>query len=130
MTRAFYLVNHTSISSFYQFVVDPDSTFRIDKPSGSINANSTIALTVKFSPIDAINYYRTIYCLVEHQDVLALELLGTCYNDKRRPATFKHSHVVNYRQRVQNGLMEFGPEKLEEVIEIYITDAERRRNSI
>lgn len=116
VNRAIYVVNHTSTSSFYQFVLDPLSTFKIDKPSGIINANSTIPLNIKFSPMDAINYYRTIYCLVEHQDVLALEVLGTCYNDKRRPATFKHHHVLSYRERVLNGLMEYGPEQLEEMI--------------
>lgn len=70
VNRAVYVVNHTSIKSFYQFVVDPLSTFKIDKPSGIINALSTIPLNICFSPNDAINYFRTIYCMVEQQDVL------------------------------------------------------------
>lgn len=73
-------------------------------------------MNVRFCPTDAINYYRRIYCLVEHQDVISLDLLGTCYNDKRRPATFKPHHVANYHSRVINGLAEYGPEQLEEML--------------
>lgn len=44
-----------------------------------------------------------------------LDILGTCYNDKRRPATFLHKHIEKYQMRKRNGLWSFGPEQLEEV---------------
>jgi hypothetical protein len=45
-----------------------------------------------------------------------IDFLGTAYNDKRRPATFNHDHVVRYQKRVKNGLWMFGPEHLEELL--------------
>lgn len=45
-----------------------------------------------------------------------IDFLGTSYNEKRRPATFNHGHVVRYLKRVENGLWMFGPEHLEELL--------------
>ncbi|KAI8923507.1 hypothetical protein BC831DRAFT_417141 [Entophlyctis helioformis] len=116
ITRALYLQNHTSTPAFYQFLTEVNSTFRIDKPWGTINPNSSVALTVKFSPVEPINYHRRVYCLVEHQDAIFVDFMGTCYNDKRRPATFKPQHIFNYQERVKNGLWQYGPEQLEEML--------------
>ncbi|KAI8813741.1 hypothetical protein BJ742DRAFT_377453 [Cladochytrium replicatum] len=114
--RALYIQNHSETTAFYQFLVEPNSVFHFDKPSGSIGPQSSVALTIKFSPLEPINYYRRLYCLVEHQDALYVDLLGTCYTDKRRPATFKPHHIERYIQRVQNGLWMYGPEQLEEML--------------
>ncbi|KAJ3162411.1 hypothetical protein HDU86_004891 [Geranomyces michiganensis] len=116
VNRALFVQNHSATPAFYQFLVEPDSIFRIDKPSGTINANSSVALTIKFSAVEPINYYRRVYCLVEHQDGLTLDLLATCYNDKRRPATFVYKHIQAYQNRKTNGLWSFGPEQLEEMM--------------
>ncbi|KAI8912237.1 hypothetical protein DFJ77DRAFT_542027 [Powellomyces hirtus] len=116
VTRALFVQNHSSTSAFYQFLVERNSIFRIDKPSGTINPNSSVALTIKFSAVEPINYYRRVYCLVEHQDGLTLDLIATCYNEKRRPATFTPKHIENYQRRQKNGLWSFGPEQLEEMI--------------
>ncbi|KAJ3020998.1 hypothetical protein HKX48_009403 [Thoreauomyces humboldtii] len=116
VTRALFVQNHSSTVAFYQFLVEPLSVFRIDKPSGNIGPNSSVALTVKFSAVEPINYYRRVYCLVEHQDALTLDMVGTCYNDKRRPATFLLKQIDNYRDRKRNGLWAYGPEQLEEMI--------------
>ncbi|KAI9102498.1 hypothetical protein DFS34DRAFT_577433 [Phlyctochytrium arcticum] len=115
-TRALFLQNHSSTTAFYQFLTDSESIFRFDKPWGSISPHSSVALTVKFTPYEAINYYRRVYCLVEHHDGLVLDILGTCYNEKRRPATFHPKYIENYLQRKKNGLWSYGPEQLEEMI--------------
>ncbi|KAJ3349706.1 hypothetical protein HDU83_000324 [Entophlyctis luteolus] len=115
-TRPIYLQNDSQIAAYYQFLAEHHSTFFIDKPSGTINANSSIALTVKFSPTEPINYYRRVYCLVENQDGIYIDFIGTCYNDKRRPATFFPKMLENYEQRVKAGLWNYGPEHLEEML--------------
>eukprot|EP00842_Homolaphlyctis_polyrhiza_P005315 jgi/Hompol1/5785/HPOL_004691-RA len=125
ITRALYLQNNTSTHAFYQFLTEVDGTFRIDKPWGTINPNSSVALTVKFSPMEPINYYRRVYCLVEHQDAIFVDFMGTCFNDKRRPATFKPQHIFNYQERVKNGLWQYGPEHLEEMLKTGVIVCEK-----
>ncbi|KAJ1562128.1 hypothetical protein HK405_015525, partial [Cladochytrium tenue] len=98
------------------FLVEPHSTFHIDRPWGIVNANSSVALTIRFAPSDPINYHRRVYCLVENQDGVFVDLIGTCYNEKKRPATFHPKAIENYRCRVENGLGSFGPEQLEELL--------------
>ncbi|KAJ3093236.1 hypothetical protein HK100_006746, partial [Physocladia obscura] len=115
-TRPIYIQNSASISAFYQFLAEPNSTFRIDKPSGIINPNSSIALTVKFTPKEPINYHRRVYCLVEHQDGIYIDFIATCYTEKKRPATFLPKMLFCYKERVKNGLWSYGPEQLEELL--------------
>ncbi|KAJ3320632.1 hypothetical protein HDV06_005150 [Boothiomyces sp. JEL0866] len=105
-----------------KFLIEKSSTFKIDKQSGVIGPNSVIPLQVKFCPKEPINYYRRVYCLIENQDAIYLDLIGTCYNDKRRPATFKPYHIENYKLRIQNGLWEYGPEQLEEMIKSEVVE--------
>ncbi|ORY53838.1 hypothetical protein BCR33DRAFT_674998 [Rhizoclosmatium globosum] len=114
--RPIYIQNTTPVPAFYQFLTEPNSIFRIDKPWGTIQPNSSVALTIKFSPTEPINYHRCVYCLVEHQDGMYIDFIGTCYNEKRRPATFHPKMLENYRRRVENGLWSFGPEHLEEML--------------
>ncbi len=116
VSRVITIENTSSMPAFYQFSVENRSTFNVEKPCGIIAANSTISTSIKFAPIDAINFYRKVFCLVENQDALSVELLGTCYNDRRRPASFKYSHVENYQRRLKMGLSQYGPEQLEELI--------------
>ncbi|KAJ3413734.1 hypothetical protein HDV05_007637 [Chytridiales sp. JEL 0842] len=116
VTRPLYIQNSCTTPAFYQFLAEPNSIFRIDRPWGVINPHSSVALTIKFSPTEPINYYRRLYCLVEHQDGLYVDILGTCYNDKRRPATFNPKMIENYKMRVKNGLWSQGPEHLEEML--------------
>ncbi|KAI9333355.1 hypothetical protein DFJ73DRAFT_963215 [Zopfochytrium polystomum] len=116
VTRPLYLQNAAATTAFYQFLTEQNSIFRIDKPWGTIGPNSSVALTIRFSPAEPINYYRRVYCLVEHQDGIYVDILGTCYNEKRRPATFHPKVVEHYKLRVKNGLWSFGPEHLEEML--------------
>ncbi|KAJ3221474.1 hypothetical protein HK099_003484 [Clydaea vesicula] len=122
--RALHIHNHSATTAFFQFLTEPNSTFKIDKISGTINPNSSLPLTIKFQPKEALNYYRRVYCLVENQDAIVLDLLGTGYNDKRRPATFLPRHLEAYETRVKNGLAIFGPEQLEEMIKSSIIKSE------
>lgn len=123
-SRSLYIYNNSGNRAFYQFLSEHNSIFRIDKPWGTINPYSSFAITLKFSPTEPINYYRRVYCLVEHQDGIYVDLLGNCYNEKRRPATFVPKMVENYKQRVKNGLWSFGPEQLEDMLKSGIIKCE------
>ena len=70
VTRALTIHNTTNSVSFYQFLTEKNGTFRIDKPFGTLNPNSSVVLTLKFAANEPINYYKRIYCLVENQDGL------------------------------------------------------------
>jgi hypothetical protein len=69
-TRAITIHNSANTPAFYQFLAEPNGVFRIDKPYGTLNPNSSLALTIRFSAMEPINYYRRIYCLVDNQDGL------------------------------------------------------------
>jgi hypothetical protein len=116
VTRAFYIKNDSSIQASYHFQIETmehSGSFQLVNPFGVIGPHSSIALQFKICPTDPMNYYRRIYCLVENQDAVYIDLLATCYNDSRRPATFRYQHVLNYQKRVENGLWQYGPEQLE-----------------
>ena len=116
VSRAFSIQNHSSVPAFYEFLCEANSTFRIDKPWGTLNPNSTIALTAKFSPVEPMNYYRRTYILIENQGALYMDFLGTGYNDVRRPATFSLDHVIKYQNRIRRRLNLFAPEQLENML--------------
>ena len=114
--RTFSMKNESNIPTSFQFLIEKNSTFKVDKLYGTIGPNSVISLQVKLCPNEPINYYRRVYCLVENQDAIYIDFLGTCFTDKRRPATFDPKQVFNYQKRVLNGLVEYGPEHLEELL--------------
>lgn len=49
-----------------------------------------------------------------------LDLIGTGYQDKKRPATFHTKFLDAYKARVRNGLWQFSPEQLEEVFALFL----------
>ncbi|KAI9141425.1 hypothetical protein BKA69DRAFT_1166792 [Paraphysoderma sedebokerense] len=116
ISRAIHLTNNTNIAAYYQFQTEPNAIFRIDKVGGTIGPNTSIPLTIKFSPREPINYYRRVFCLIENQDALFVDLIGTCYDSTRRPATFYPRHLQQYAKRVKDGLYLFAPEQLEDML--------------
>ncbi|KAJ3087435.1 hypothetical protein HK102_011114 [Quaeritorhiza haematococci] len=106
----------TGKKSKITFALEPAAAFRIDKLSGTVPPQSSIPMTIRFVPAEPINYYRRIYCLVEHEDAIYLDVLGSCYNDRRRPPSFTYQHLESYWRRAKEGLWTFGPEQLEEML--------------
>jgi len=49
-------------------------------------------------------------CLWQYVDIL-----GTCFNDKRRPVTLSAQNLEAYKKRIENGLFFLSPENLDEV---------------
>jgi hypothetical protein len=50
--------------------VDKNGSFMIEKPFGVIGPNSSVPLQFKICPVEPMNYYRRVYCLVEDQDAI------------------------------------------------------------
>ncbi|KXS11891.1 hypothetical protein M427DRAFT_126202, partial [Gonapodya prolifera JEL478] len=117
VARSIHVINTSNHTASYQFMIDPTSTFKLDKASGVLAPSSSIPVTIRFCPFEPINYHRRVFCLIEHQEPLLLDLIGTCFTDKRRPATFTANHLEKYRNRLRNGVWQFGPEQMEEMLE-------------
>nr|XP_033800998.1 cilia- and flagella-associated protein 65 [Geotrypetes seraphini]XP_033800999.1 cilia- and flagella-associated protein 65 [Geotrypetes seraphini]XP_033801000.1 cilia- and flagella-associated protein 65 [Geotrypetes seraphini] len=97
--------NTSNASAYYQFLIDcKESTFCVDCPCGILKGNSTQILKVTFNPKHPISYYRRVICLIHHQDSLFLDLIGTCYSTKAKPAIVHPKHISLYRTHMVRGL--------------------------
>jgi len=77
----------------------PSAPFTITPPSGVIPPFVSTTVVVRFLPTLPINYYQRVYCCVLHQQPLFLDLLGSAYTDKLRPAPFSQRQVDAARTR-------------------------------
>jgi hypothetical protein len=114
--KIFYLRNTSKTPAFFNFKIEEGAVFQFDKISGVVNAESELLITVTFQPFKTINYYRRVYCLIENADTLCLDILGTCFNDKRRPVTITPQVLEAYRKRIDNGLFFLSPENIDEML--------------
>ncbi|ORX51756.1 hypothetical protein BCR36DRAFT_287578 [Piromyces finnis] len=111
-----YLRNTSKTKAFFNFQIEEGAVFQFDKISGTLNPESELLITVTFQPFKTINYYRRVYCLVENTDALYIDILGTCYNEKRRPVTLTAQNLEAYKKRIENGLFFLSPENLDEMV--------------
>jgi hypothetical protein len=115
-TKAFYLRNTSETPAYFNFQIEEGAIFQFDKTSGIINPESELLITVTFQPFKTINYYRRVYCLIENADTLWIDILGTCFNEKRRPVTLSAQNLEAYKKRIDNGLFFLCPENIDEMI--------------
>ncbi|OUM57891.1 hypothetical protein PIROE2DRAFT_16982, partial [Piromyces sp. E2] len=76
------------------FQIEEGAVFQFDKISGTINPESELLITY-------------------------IDILGTCFNDKRRPVTLSAQNLEAYKKRIENGLFFLSPENLDEVMYFY-----------
>ncbi|ORX76894.1 hypothetical protein BCR32DRAFT_295949 [Anaeromyces robustus] len=115
-TKIIYLRNTSKTKAFFNFQIEEGAVFQFDKISGIVNPESELLITVTFQPFKTINYYRRVYCLIENSDTLYIDILGTCFNEKRRPVTLSTQNFEAYKKRIDNGLFFLSPENLDEMI--------------
>lgn len=116
-TRSFEIRNHSDIEATFQFVLDcNESVFKFDQVCGTLKPESYKKIIMTFIPQHPINYYRRIVCLVQNQDPLFLDLIGTCHSETVKPAVLQSKHVDRYRIHVDRGLSMFPPEQLNEMV--------------
>eukprot|EP01137_Pigoraptor_chileana_P032973 Opistho-2@23196 len=80
-----HLENTSGTPASFQFVAQSGGVFDIDTLCGTLPARSSKAVQITFRPPKAINYYRRVYCLVQHQQPLAMDLIATCFSQEWRP---------------------------------------------
>eukprot|EP00759_Apiculatamorpha_spiralis_P059090 PhF_6_TR968/c0_g2_i1/m.1847 len=103
-----------SIEYCFSLVDAPGGAFYVYPSQGTISAQKSANITVRFQPRECINYYRRLYCTVSNQTyLLHLDIIGTGYSKNARPPPFSMAHVVAFRARCAYGLAALSPDDLE-----------------
>jgi len=117
VTRSFKLKNNSNMDAIFQFKINSkNSVFKFNITDGIIEANSTKTVTVRFTPPKAIVYYRKVFCLIQNQEPVSIELFGTCHSNEAKPVVLSKQHLRNYSNYVQNGISRLCPEEISDLL--------------
>ena len=105
VSKVLYIENASEVASHWQIDSECLGTFSLDADRGMVAPRSTAHVTVTFNPLEAANYHKRLVVVLRDRAPLAFDCVGTCYNDKRRPAPMHQSHVEEYRARCAAGLL-------------------------
>lgn len=120
-TRALRLANASDVPVVYQFVADPDGEFEFPEGTvGTIPARLDKAVTVRFRPRKAGNYYKRVFCVVQDQWPIYFDLVGTAFDasdedQSGRPLPLLARHIEAHRHRELAGLDRETPDRLLEL---------------
>jgi len=109
-TRTVQLHNSSARPAPYHFMnMDrAQGIFWVDRYIGVIPPESFMVITVSFGPLLPINYLKQVYIVVKGAvKPLTLDLLGSAFSEKARPAGLKQQHVDNFRSLQLSGVREF-----------------------
>ncbi len=98
-TQVLLLKNHSNVPVRYHIMMARHSVFHLSHVSGIIPPLLESSVMVTFSPDAPGNFYRRLFCLVQDQSTIFLDILGTGYDHDVRPAPFQQAHVDAYRFR-------------------------------
>uniref|UniRef100_A0A8C5PZC7 Coiled-coil domain containing 108 n=1 Tax=Leptobrachium leishanense TaxID=445787 RepID=A0A8C5PZC7_9ANUR len=116
--RTFELTNSSDVAAPYQLHIgSKESVFSFDPHGGVIGPQQTQTLKVIFSPSHPIPYYRSVACLIHHQEPLFLDLIGTCHSDTDKPAIVLPKHLPLYRMNLMRGLTAYPPDILKVMLQ-------------
>ncbi|XP_070569847.1 cilia- and flagella-associated protein 65-like [Ptychodera flava] len=116
-TRTFTITNEYDVEATYQFLIDcSESVFKFEKLVGMLKPKTSETIILHFLPSHPINYFRRVTCLVQNQDPLFIDLIGTCHSEQVKPAVLQPKHLVKYRMHVSRGFSLFPPEQLNELL--------------
>ncbi|XP_006820550.2 cilia- and flagella-associated protein 65-like [Saccoglossus kowalevskii] len=116
-TRTLTITNKSDVDATYEFLIDCyESVFKFEKQSGLLQSGASDTIIMHFVPREAINYYRRITCLVQNQDPLFVDLIGTCHAEQIKPAVLQPKHLSRYRVHMARGLSLFPPDQLNELL--------------
>jgi hypothetical protein len=115
------LKNKSNTEVTYHFVgCEPGNAFAVSPFAGTLAPNKMQNICVSFRPNAPLNYLRRLYVLVKHSDrALHLDLLGTAFNHKLRPAPFSLKQVRYYHLRLQYGLGRITPDDIEKLLKAH-----------
>ena len=103
LSRTFHIDNLSGVPVLFQIMAEKDSAFRFSRTYGECAAHSQVHVSVTFTPQEAANYWKRIYILVHDCQPLYINLIGTCYDEKRRPPPFHRRHVEAYLAHSSRG---------------------------
>ncbi|XP_041477861.1 LOW QUALITY PROTEIN: cilia- and flagella-associated protein 65-like [Lytechinus variegatus] len=116
-TRTLDIINQSDVAAYYQFMIDGEqSVFELSVQCGKVEPHTTQTLIITFTPSHPINHYRRVTCLVQNQDPLFVDMIGTCHTELCKPAVLQPIHLTRYRQHVAGGFSVFPPEHLNEMV--------------
>lgn len=81
------LYNRSSLPVCFNFVTGTssaeegasDSVFEFDRTRGVVPAGLETHVNIRFSPTAPANYYKRVFCLIEHQHPAYIDIYGTGY---------------------------------------------------
>ena len=106
--RTFDVMNQSDVPCHWQIDSEKLGTFALDRDRGIIKPKESQRVLVTFNPTEVANYHRRPMVVFRDGRTLAVDVVGTCYDEKRRPAPMYLSHVESYRARCAVGLLEPG----------------------
>ena len=110
--RVIYLTNSSKVPAYFAFQCEDVGTFTFDQIEGVIPPMLEVPITVRFAPTVPGNYYRRIFCLVEHQQPLFVDLIGTGWASGNRPQPLLLKHVDAHLARETAGAAALSPDEL------------------
>ena len=105
-SRMLLLQNDSDLPAVFQFYSDKKSIFGLSHTTGTINSKSTFRVIISFNPVNTMNYYQRLYCLIRNHQLLYVDLLGTCFDLLNRPKPILQKHIDMFRKRVTEGRIE------------------------
>jgi hypothetical protein len=91
------LSNPNTVAVAYHVQAEKFGMFEFQNERGVLPPLSSTFITVAFCPELPLNYYRRVFVLVQNGAPLALDLVGTGFDDKTRPFPFNPRHVTQSR---------------------------------
>ncbi len=106
------LRNHSNSPAVFSFMTDNLGSFKVTPVEGVISAQLSVSVVVQFNPQQPINYYKRLFCLIQNQAPLYVDLVGTAFFEKRRPAPLTVAHIAAYHLRCALGLRRMSTEQM------------------
>ena len=101
--RLVNVVNNSDLATSFQFLVDQKNIFSFSISEGVVPARSSVRVIITFIPLDTVNYYERVFCLIRNHKLLYLDLIGTCYDANIKPLPLMQRHVEIFRYKVIMG---------------------------
>jgi hypothetical protein len=120
-SKSVRISNSSTMGADFQVLSEKDGVFKFERVEGIVPAElypgkaGHIDVVISFSPEVPANYYKRVYILFKNQSPSYIDVFGTCYDTKIRPAPFSQRHIDAYRAREAAGDGCVAPDKLEEM---------------
>lgn len=96
---------------------DPGCAFRVTPVAGMLKAKSSTNVKITFAPTSPINHLRRIFVMTSGgEHALILDVFGSAFTSKIRPAPFNAKAVQLFFSKLEYGLGAMTPEEAERLI--------------